>query len=520
MNLISLLFAVLSMIFASCLNAAPTEVDGYFIYGQSNANGRSYNNEFTNEVLQQPYDTNLFFSYRERTWQKGKVAVDIPLGPILPDQLNRVGVEVTLGRHLSAHSPRPVLLVKFCSGGTSIKNFLPEAGNLFQPMVAYLKGKEAEMAKKGFHVNWKGAFVVTGESDSNEVNAAVFKERFLTVQNALEKELGLLSLPITYSLLRGSLIDTPAAKYSNANEWAVLINKEMTALAASDNSVRVSPPNSDLKTRLDNGDSKTDGIHYCSDSYALLGFRLYSTAFPDRSSVIDRDSNGISDIWELKYPSDKRDSAEVLQAKKNSADGKDNDQDGITDWAEQQLEGFDPKNSDSFSIGEPFSDLPILLSMIDGVRSRVGLTSVDWKPETPDRSVGHLGKVSAQWLGPQFETTTTGGRIVTTNGKGHHPVSHTVSFDPAIDKLELSVSGIGKSGKVEFDIPFLVSENPNKAKLNGNVINGNGVGNSRVSIIFTKPVKVLKVTTPGNDAVFFSFSAEMETPGVPLKWRK
>jgi len=505
-------------LFTACLHAEPKEVDAYFIYGQSNANGRSYNNEFTNEVLRQPYDTNLFYAYRERAWKKKNVVVDIPLGEMRPDQLNRAGVEVTLGRHLSAHSPRPVLLVKFCSGGTSIKNFLPEADNLFKPMACYLKGKETEMAEKGFHVNWKGAFVVTGESDSNETNAEQFKKRFLTVQSALEKRLGISSLPITYSLLRGSLIDTPAAKYSNANEWAVLINKEMTELAESDDSVRVSPPNADLKTRLDNGDSKSDGIHYCSDSYALLGYRLYSTAFPDRGAVIDRNGNGVSDVWELKYPPGKEDSAEAIQEKKNSAIGTDSDKDGISDWAEQQLEGFDLKNGDSFAIGEPLSDLPIFLSMIDGVKSRIELTTVDWKPETLDRSIGSLGKSTVQWDGPKYESTTTGGRIVTTNGKGNKPVSHTVTFDSAIDKLDLSVSGIGKSGNVEFDIPFSMKENPDNVKVNGTVIQGNGVGNSRVSINFTQPVKVLKITTPGNDAVFFSLSAEVGIPGVPLKW--
>ncbi len=514
------LFFLPLFVFPVFLNAAPKEMDGYFIYGQSNANGRSYNNEFTNEVLQQSYDTNLFFAYRERTWQKGKTAVEIPLGPILPDQLNRVGVEVTLGRYLSAHSPRPVLLVKFCSGGTSIKNFLPNADNLFLPMIEYLKGKEREMAKKGFHVNWKGAFVVTGESDCGEANAAKFRERFLTVQSALEKELGISSLPIAYGLLRGNWIDTPSSKYSRLNKWADLINKDMSALAKSDGSVRVTSSTADLKTRVDNGDSKTDGIHYCSNSYALLGRRLYSTAFPDRSAVIDRNGNGLSDVWELKYKSNERAGTEAIQERKKSAIGTDSDEDGITDWAEQQLAGFDFKSSDSFGIGEPFSDLPILLSMIDGVKSRIGMTMLDWKPETSDRSTGRLGIFSAQWLGPQHESTTSGGQIVTTNGKGNHPVSHTVSFDPAIAKLELSVSGIGKSGKVEFDIPFSVSENPDNAELNGNVIQGNGVGNSRVNIEFSQPVKTLKIITPGNDAVFFSFSAEVENPGVPLKWRE
>ncbi len=514
------LFFLLSIIVASSLSAAPKEIDGYFIYGQSNANGRSYNNEITNEVLRLPYDTNLFYAYRERAWKKRNVVVEIPLGEMQPDQLNRVGVEVTLGRHLSAHSPRPVLLVKFCSGGTSIKNFLPEADNLFKPMLSYLQGKETEMAEKGFHVNWKGAFVVTGESDSGEVNAPKFKERFLTVQGALEKELGVSSLPITYSLLRGSLIDTPAAKYSNANEWAVLINKEMTELAESDGSVRVSPPNADLKTRLDNGDSKSDGIHYCSDSYALLGYRLYSTAFPDRGAVIDRNGNGISDVWELKYLPGKEDSAEAIQEKKKSAIGTDSDKDGISDWAEHQLDGFDPKNGDSFATGDPLSDLPIFLSMIDGVKGRVGLTVVDWKPETLNRSIGRLGKSTVQWDGPQYESTATGGRIVTTNGKSNKPVSHTVTFDSAINNLDLSVSGIGKSGEVEFDIPFSVKDNPDNAKLNGNVIQGNGAGNSRISIGFTQPLKVLNITTPGNDAVFFSFSGEVEIPGVPLKWRE
>jgi hypothetical protein len=64
-----------------------------------------------------------------------------------PDFRDRMGVEVTLGRQLSAHAPRPAMLVKYCSGGTSIKNFLPEENNHFQPMVKHLKTKHEKAMK-------------------------------------------------------------------------------------------------------------------------------------------------------------------------------------------------------------------------------------------------------------------------------------------------------------------------------------------------------------------------------------
>ncbi len=281
-QLFNLTCAVLALLAPVGLSAADTEVDGYIIYGQSNANGRSYNNELSDQSLRHAYDKNIFYAYRERSWKDGGNPVDLGLGAIRPDQLQRIGVEVTLGRQLAIHSERPVLLVKFCSGGTSIKNYLPETENLFQPMLAYLKGKEKEMAKKGYRVKWKKAFVVTGESDCSEESAPLFKQRFLEVKKGLEKGLGLSSLPTVYSLLRGEWVDTPASNYSRLNPWAVRINTEMKALAEQDPTIMVSPSNADLKTRLDNGDSKKDGIHYSSDSYARLGFRLYRVAFPNR----------------------------------------------------------------------------------------------------------------------------------------------------------------------------------------------------------------------------------------------
>ena len=148
-------------------------------------------------------------------------------------------------------------------------------------MVEYLKAREEEAGMLGYRINWKGAFVVTGESDSSQDNALVFLDRFLSVQSALEDSLDIESLPIVYSLLRGDWVDTSASNYSRLNTSAVLINESMAALATTDSSVRVTPSNSDLKTRFENGDSKGDGIHYSADSYARLGRRLFETAFPE-----------------------------------------------------------------------------------------------------------------------------------------------------------------------------------------------------------------------------------------------
>ncbi len=512
--------SALALVFTLPLSAAPQQVDAYFIYGQSNANGRSYSKEFTNKALRQPYDANIHYAYHELAWKDGSNPVEIPLGAIRPDPLNRVGVEVTLGRYLSAHSPRPVLLVKFCSGGTSIKNFLPSSNNLFPPMVAYLKGKEAEMSKLGYQVNWKGAFVITGESDSGEVNAPKFKDRFLTVQSALEKELNLTSLPITYSLLRGNWIDTPASAYSRHDEWAALINREMSALASSDALVRVTPSNANLKTRLDNGNSKTDGIHYSSDSYALLGSRLYSTTFPKRSSVIDRNGNSLSDVWEFKHPSNQSLSPEASKEKLASLLGTDKDQDGVTDWAEQQLEGFDINNSDSFSIGQEQNDLIVLLSMIDGTKKRQASVTPDWTEVSEEQSAGTFGDKQIKWIGPQHKTTTSAGAIITTNSKGSSTVSHQLTFDKAINNLQITVAGMSKTGQVTFDTPFSLLENLDKATQDGNALKGNGMTDSLVRIQFKNPVTTLSITTPGNDATKFIFKQNIEVPGSPLKWRK
>ncbi len=496
-------------------------MDAYIVFGQSNANGRSYRSELSNEALREDYRANLFYAYRERSWQDGSTPVDIPLGAIQPDQRDRIGVEVTLGRQLSAHSPRPVLLIKFCSGGTSIINFLPATKNLYSPMVEYLQATKAEAEALGFRIHWKGAFVITGESDSNARNAALFKDRFVSVKAALEKDLSIESLPMVYSLLRSNWIDTPAAPYSNNNASADLINRQMTALATADPSVKVTPSNDDLKTRLDNGDSETDGIHYDSNSYARLGFRLYSAAFPDRGPMIDRNGNGACDIWEHRYPDDAERNDPGAQLQKNiAASAGDTDQDGISDWAEGQLAGFDANNSDSFQVGEPLSDLPILLSMLEGLSPRKSTVSTIWKADSPNRTTGTLGSVKVDWNGPQHNTTTSGGAVVTTNAAGPKPIEHTVSFDPGGTTLRATVSGISKNASVSFDSAFTLIDNPNSARQEGLTIKGNPNTDSRVTIQFDSPVSDLIVTVSGKDAMMFKFSTAIELPVEPLEWRE
>jgi len=496
-------------------------MDAYIIFGQSNANGRSYRSELSGKSLREDYGSNLLYAYRERAWQDGSTPVDVPLGAIQPDQRDRIGVEITLGRLLSAHSPRPVLLIKFCSGGTSIVNFLPETENLYSPMIRYLTETRSKAEELGYDVHWKGAFVITGESDSSVKNAPLFRDRFITVKASLEKDLGIDSLPTVYSLLRSNWIDTPAATYSNNNKSADLINREMTALAAIEPSLKVTPSNADLLTRLDNGDSKTDGIHYDSDSYARLGFRLYSTAFPDRGPMIDRNNNGVSDIWEHRYPNKTgRSSPAASSGKTLAAHSGDRDKDGISDWAENQLAGFDANSSDSFKVGEPFSDLPVLLSMLDGQVPRKSALSTTWMPDAPTHSSGILGSSKIDWIGPQHATTATGGAVVTTNNGGPKPIEHTVTFTPGNDVLRATVSGISKNAEVTFNSEFTFIDNPDEAIQDGLTIKGNPETDSRVTIQFEKPITQLAVTVSGRDATMFQFFTDAELPVEPLKWRE
>lgn len=497
-------------------------MDGYIIFGQSNANGRSYHSELKNEALRHNFggeNSAYLYAYRERSYQNGSQPEDIPLGVMQPDSRDRIGVEVTLGRYLAAHSPRPVFLAKFCSGGTSIKNFLPDENNLFDPMVQYLNEQQKAAEELGYDVQWKGAFVITGESDSSEASATVFRERFLVVQAALEEELGLKSLPIVYSLLRGNWVDTPASKYSRHNDPAAFINASMTDLAMTDSSIRVTPPNTDLKTRFENGDSKGDGIHYSSNSYARLGVRLYSAAILNHGPGIDLNANGVCDIWEAKYSVNNPNSPEATRDRKLSAKPIDSDVDGVSDWAENQLNGFDPENNDSFEIGEPFSDLPILLSRLEGTKMRRSEIAIVWEPDSPNHTSGLLGDVAVDWSGPQHESTATGGAVVTANNQGGNPIEHVVTFEKQQSPLFLTTWGIAKGKRLKFDRPFSVIENPNNATVESQMIIGSLTSDSRVTLSFEEPGEILTITAQGDDATFFSFLTEVEATAKPLQWR-
>ena len=47
----------------------------------------------------------------------------------------------------------------------------------------------------------------------------------------------------------------------------------------------------------------------------------------------------------------------------------DSDGDGISDWAEEQMKGFDPNNGDSFSSGTPNNDIAALQSLINALNA-------------------------------------------------------------------------------------------------------------------------------------------------------
>lgn len=498
-------------------------MDGYIIFGQSNSNGRSYRSELSNEALRYNFGSegNAFlYAYRERSYQNGTQPEDVPLGVMQPDSRERIGAEVTLGRFLAAKSPRPVLLAKFCSGGTSIINFLPEENNLFEPMVHYLKAQQKKAEDEfGYTAKWKGAFVMTGESDSSTKSAPEFRERFLVVQAALEKALNLKELPIVYSLLRGDWVDTPSSNYSRLNESAAFINAAMSDLAKTDSSVRVTPSNSDLKTRFENGDSKGDGIHYCSDSYARLGVRLYQTAAIESASIIDLNANGSSDILEAKFPSSDHASPQAQQEKQESEQSVDSDNDGLSDWAENQLSGFDPKTGDSFKVGEPFSDLPTLLSLLEGTGGRSSEISIEWEIDSLVKTTGRLGKTLVTWNGPQHESTASADAVVTANNHGKKPIEHTVTFDTPQNLLTLTIWGIANGNRVHFDCPFSIINNPNEATKTAQTIIGNPEVNTQVTIRFEEPVSQLTVTAQGDDATFFRFHTEVKLPGKTLHWR-
>jgi len=486
---------------------------GYIIIGQSNANGRSYSNEFSVGALRENYGTNILYAYRERSWQDGSIPEDLTLGKIRPDSKNRVGVEAALGRHLAAHSSEEILLVKYCSGGTSIKNFLPESENLFQPMISFLKAQKKECEKRGYALEWRCLFVITGESDSTGENAKEFRSRFLTVQDALKKELSAPSLPVVFSLLRGDWKDTAASNYSRLNDSALLINQSVTKMADSDPLIRVSPSNGDLLTRFDRGDSKTDGIHYTSDSYSVLGRRLYRTLFPENGGMIDQNHNGDCDIFEALYMG----RGNKGDQKKASTDPKDTDRDGITDWAENELADLEPDNNDSLTTGQAFSDLPVLLSRLEGRNSREQMASVNWQECSGARTNGILQSIGAFWTGPQHDTTISNGQIVTTNSAGTKPVQHTLTFTEPVRDLHVVVSGMAQNNRVAFSSPFRLLKKEGDVSEEENSISGSGEGNSSATLVFDGPLEKLTITTPGNDAISFLLKATVTIPGVPLR---
>ncbi len=501
------------LLLGSSVVAGEKKMSGYIVIGQSNANGRSYSNEFSVEALREDYGTNILYAYRERSWQNGTIPEELALGKVRPDGKNRVGIEVTLGRYLAAHSPEEVLLLKFCSGGTSIINFLPESENLFEPMITYLAEQKENVEKRGYSLEWKGLFVITGESDSKEGNAEKFRSRFVTVRNALKEELGIESLPTVFGLLRGNWVDTPASNYSKHDEFAALINRDMTELAGREPMIKVTPSSADLQTRFDRGDSKTDGIHYTSDSYAVLGRRLYEKAFPDSVSRIDQDHNRMCDVFEKLHE------GKLENGKRNEASGNtsDTDRDGVADSVENLLEGFDPDNDDSFRTGQAFSDLHILLSRLEGTEARQQTVSAVWMRYSGGQTSGTLNSVEVLWKGPQHETTLSNGQIVTTNSSGSEPVEHIVTFSEPVEELQVSVSGMAQNNSVAFDNPFSVVEKSRDILAEGKSIVGKEKSNSSASLLFSGPLKELTISVPGNDAMSFLLKASVIVPGKPLQ---
>ena len=162
-------------------------------------------------------------------------------------------------------------------------------------MLTYIDEQVANMRSLGYtKINWKGLFVVTGESDCNNHNWLV-DERLLTIQQSLEEDLGVSSLPLTYSLLKDNLVDSPYHEYSQLNFGAGIINDEVSELASIDPDIAVTVSNADLDTRYTAGVSITDGIHYSADAYAAIGNRLFEAYMDMNYLPGDANSDGFVD---------------------------------------------------------------------------------------------------------------------------------------------------------------------------------------------------------------------------------
>lgn len=272
MRLCSWLSLVLCLCLAGVSDAA--ELDVFILAGQSNAAGRSFTFETSDNpdatgTAYSDYladDDSILYAHREMDLLDGSLLYDQPVGDLRIKPDAGLGPEMTLARDLGATTPYQTAMIKFVSGGSSIRHWQP-GDALYDPFVAFLNEQKATFESLGYVVRWKGLFWAQGEADGSQSGASGYVGRFNTLTTSLREDLSTPDLPVVVAQIKSNLGPKPWYDYSLLNPHTASINTQMDALDQTDARLALTASNNDLTVRF-------DGIHYVGDSALELGHRL------------------------------------------------------------------------------------------------------------------------------------------------------------------------------------------------------------------------------------------------------
>lgn len=224
------------------------EITSFLMIGQSNMAGRGDIGDV------EPIDNPLCHMYRMGGWESMSEPINPDRAIFQGDYRSGINLCASFADEYAKQYRQKIGLIPCADGGTRIAQWMP--GEILYDhaiMMTQLAGRVSRLGGILWH---------QGESDCNEVDIALYKERFLTMVSAMRKTLGAEELPFIF----GELSEEIAPRWK-AGDYPKQMNNLFRELEKE-------VPNCKLVS-VKGLELKPDGIHFDAKSLRELGIRYF-----------------------------------------------------------------------------------------------------------------------------------------------------------------------------------------------------------------------------------------------------
>ena len=263
------------------LNATPatphsqgTPIDIYVCAGQSNAHGWQANPaslSLTNLHYVNTPDARALFAYRanlitqKNCYSQGSLGQLSTEGAGYAGNFSGFGPELSAGSDLAVRFGKPLVMVKFASGGADLHTqFLKSANLLYPRLIAEVTNSLQQLVDQGYAPTVKGFFWLQGESDAL-LNPSTYATDIAQFISDVRTDLNTPTLQFFLTEINSHM---PALALSQAG--VTQVNQAMTSLTKTDPSVKF-VVTADIKNGF------ADAVHYSADQIITIGQRWAAT---------------------------------------------------------------------------------------------------------------------------------------------------------------------------------------------------------------------------------------------------